>query len=88
MPAGREVGHRLGEDGVGARFGETRGALQRIMSMTCGAARSQMTRDKRVEVVAPQLLALAEKIAPLIPKQGLRTPGLIRIEETGAAHHR
>ena len=56
--------------------------------MTCGAARSQMTRDKRVEVVAPQLLALAEKIAPLIPKQGLRTPGLIRIEETGAAHDR
>ena len=45
-------------------------------------------RDKLVEVVAPQLLALAEKIAPLIPKQGLRTPGLIRVEEPGAAHDR
>ncbi|VTU45722.1 Pca regulon regulatory protein (plasmid) [Variovorax sp. PBL-E5] len=40
---------------------------KRVMALTCGGARSHMTRERLVSVLVPELQALAQRIAPLIP---------------------
>ena len=40
---------------------------KRVMALTCGGARSHMTKERLVGVLVPEMQALAQRIAPLIP---------------------
>ncbi|CAN5889472.1 IclR family transcriptional regulator [soil metagenome] len=43
---------------------------RRVMALTCGGSRSHLTKEKIVSAVAPELLALAATLAPLVPRAG------------------
>jgi len=44
----------------------------RVMALTCGGAKSSLSRAKLIDSVAPAMLELAGKIAPLLVLQGQR----------------